>query len=110
MTAADLYEPGFENRWEFKADGKRIVGTGTMELMGVNRLIGLLSPINVGDADYEAWRSSYQGQAAGSTSGSTAAVPEPSTMPLVIAACGTATATRGVYRPRCRRFFRRCAN
>jgi hypothetical protein len=51
MTAADLYEPGLENHWEFKVDGKRIVGTGTMELAGVNRLIGLLSPINVGDTD-----------------------------------------------------------
>jgi hypothetical protein len=50
MTAADLYEPGLD-KWEFKADGKRIVGTGTMELAGVNRLIGLLSPVNIGDAD-----------------------------------------------------------
>jgi len=53
MTAADLYEPGLD-KWEFKVDGKRIVGTGTMELMGVNRLIGLLSPINVGDVDASA--------------------------------------------------------
>jgi hypothetical protein len=51
LTAADVYEPGMDNNWEFKVDGKRIVGTGTMELAGVNRLIGLLSPINVGDAD-----------------------------------------------------------
>ena len=72
MTAADLYEPGFENRWDFKVDGKRIVGTGTMELMGVNRLIGLLSPINVGDVDASAKPAA---DGASPTGGSTGAQP-----------------------------------
>ena len=69
MTAADLYEPGLD-AWEFKVDGKRIVGTGTMELAGVNRLIGLLSPVHVGDADAST-------KAAPADGGAAAAAPAP---------------------------------
>ena len=50
MKAADLYEPGLD-QWTFAAKGNQIVGTGPMELDGLNRLIALLSPVQVGEAD-----------------------------------------------------------
>ncbi len=49
LTAADSYEQGLD-QWEFKAEGKRIVGKGPVLPDAVNRLIALLSPANIGDA------------------------------------------------------------
>jgi hypothetical protein len=77
MTAADLYEPGVEDQWTFKAEGKRIVGTGTMQLAGLNKLIGLLSPINVGDAEATAG----DGEAAPAKSQTPAGAPAPPPAP-----------------------------
>lgn len=50
LTAADLYEGGVD-QWDFKAEGNRIVGKGTMGLDDLNRLIALLSPADVGATD-----------------------------------------------------------
>lgn len=46
LSAAELYDSDVEN-WEFKVSGKQIVGTGTMNPEGLNKLLALLSP---GDA------------------------------------------------------------
>ena len=97
MTAADLYEPGLD-QWEFKVDGKRIVGTGTMELAGVNRLIGLLSPINVGDADAsaKATPAAGDGGAVPPTDASTAARPASTDDPQKRAAAASQAYYRAV--------------
>jgi len=46
LTVADLYEGDLE-QWNFKAAGKQIIGTGSMNPESLNRLLALLSP---GDA------------------------------------------------------------
>jgi hypothetical protein len=48
LKAADWYEPGIENNWDFKVEGNKVVGNGTMELARFTRLVALLGPGDVG--------------------------------------------------------------
>jgi hypothetical protein len=47
MTMAGFYEPDMD-QWNFKAEGKRIVGKRAINEEGLKRLLGVLSPPNVG--------------------------------------------------------------
>ena len=64
----------------------------------------------VGADDYNAWWAHFgqtfsgSGDTAGSSTSADSAVPEPSTVPIIIAACTTVAVSRcGISRPRCRR-------
>jgi hypothetical protein len=49
MTMAGFYEPDMD-QWNFKAEGKRIVGKRAISEDGLKRMLGVLSPPNVGAA------------------------------------------------------------
>lgn len=49
LASLDLHD-AILDPWEFKAEGNKIVGKGTMEPAGLNRLLLLLSPAGIGTA------------------------------------------------------------
>jgi hypothetical protein len=49
LTMAGFYEPDMDE-WNFKAEGKRIVGKRAISEQGLKRMLGVLSPPNVGAA------------------------------------------------------------
>ncbi|MGH7179327.1 MAG: hypothetical protein ACREJC_18265 [Tepidisphaeraceae bacterium] len=44
LTAADLYQSGAEKNWQFKAEGSKLVGKGSIDFADFARLTALLSP------------------------------------------------------------------
>jgi hypothetical protein len=77
LTHADLYEADMD-QWEFKAEGKKIVAKRAVELAGLNRVLGLLSPANVSHADATG-ESSAGGTPAGPGPAPAAAAKDPAT-------------------------------
>ena len=94
LTATELYEPDMD-QWEFKAEGKKIVGKRVVEIAGLNRLLALLSPAHVGDVG-DAPDSSPEAQTAGAAARPESAAAQPAARPA--AASDPAAASQKYYR------------
>ena len=94
LTATELYEPDMD-QWEFKAEGKKIVGKRAVEIAGLNRLLALLSPGQAGDVG-DAPESSTEAQTAGAAARPDSAAGQPAARPA--AASDPATASQKYYR------------
>jgi len=103
LTAADLYEPDMD-QWEFKAEGKKIVGKRVVELAGLDRILALMSPGHAGgqgggpSSAPEAKTAGASEQAAAQPAGQAAAEPAGQPAGHAAPANDAATASRNYYR------------